>query len=366
MRVITFSLCLIGGISRVISTSPATAPRCTATTPLSPMSLPTRRELPPARTAKIVCVGDIHGQWNEDDERALHALHPDLVLFVGDYGDEDVRVTKRISEFATSTDFSVATVFGNHDAFFTASHGGRRRAPYDKSKMCRVTEQMEMLRPFDVSYRSVGFEELRISICGGRAFSVGGPNWKHSEFYRKYVGIENMKHSVRKMKEAVQSSQYPTVVFLSHSGPVGLGSKSSDPCGKDWGDFPGGDYGDEDLRAAIEVARDEGLRVPLAVFGHMHKQLNGNKGKRTMVTAEPDGDSGGETVMVNAAVVPRHRIGPHSNSSLHHFQIVQIGDKGCVESVTESWVTPSGEIAESDIIFEVSPLPMSVRDPSFV
>lgn len=326
------------------------------------MSFSHERAQLPATIARIVCVGDIHGQWNENDESALRALNPDLVLFVGDYGDEDVRVTRRISDFAASTNFGVATVFGNHDAFFTASYGGRKRAPYNQSEECRVTEQMKMLRPFDVSYRSVDFDEVRISICGGRAFSVGGPNWKYSEFYRKFVGIEGMKHSARKMREAVQSCQYPTVIFLSHSGPIGLGSKPSDPCGKDWGDYPGGDYGDEDLRAAIEQAREEGFRVPLTVFGHMHKRLLGNRGERTMVTTEPDGDSGGDTIMVNAAVVPRHRIGPHSNGSLHHFQIVQVGDGGSVESVTETWVRPSGEIAESNTIFKAHTLAISVPD----
>lgn len=363
MRAVAFSLCLIGGISRIVTASTA-APRCSTTTPLFPMSSPHERSHLPATFATIVCVGDIHGQWNEDDERALRALSPDLVLFVGDYGDEDVRVTRRISNFAASTKFGVATVFGNHDAFFTASHGGRKRAPYDQHKECRVTEQMELLRPFDVSYRCVDFDDVRISICGGRAFSVGGPNWKHSEFYRKYVGIEGMKHSARKMREAVQSCQYPTVIFLSHSGPLGLGSKPSDPCGKDWGDYPGGDYGDEDLREAIEEAREEGFRVPLTVFGHMHKQLIGNRGERTMVTTEPDGRSGGHTVMVNAAVVPRHKVGPLSNSSLHHFQIVHVDDGGSVESVTETWVMPHGEIVESNTIFEANAVGTSVRDSS--
>eukprot|EP00177_Eucheuma_denticulatum_P002942 GFKZ01005288.1.p1 GENE.GFKZ01005288.1~~GFKZ01005288.1.p1 ORF type:complete len:366 (+),score=36.65 GFKZ01005288.1:107-1099(+) len=322
---------------------------------LSPSSTP-----PTSRPAKIVCIGDIHGEWTEADESALLSLNPDLALFVGDYGDEDVEVTRRISNFAAAAHFGVATVFGNHDAFFTASENARRRAPYDKRHECRVTEQMRLLKPHDVSYRSVAFESVGLSVCGGRAFSVGGPNWKHKEFYRHFVGIQDELDSTRKMEHAVQASLFPTVVFLSHNGPTGLGSDPSAPCGKDWGDFPGGDYGDADLRAAIEKARLEGMRVPLTVFGHMHKQLMKNRGERTMVMTEPDGESGGVTVMVNAAVVPRHKVGHSSMQTLHHFQVVSLGEAGAVENVTETWVTARGQVAESYTVFDARPLSMSL------
>ena len=37
---------------------------------------------------KIAIVGDVHDQWDENDRDALHALNVDLVLFVGDFGNE--------------------------------------------------------------------------------------------------------------------------------------------------------------------------------------------------------------------------------------------------------------------------------------
>lgn len=363
MRIMAFSLFIIGSLGRFVprkDMQPSVV--CARPNALITMSMAPKRTELPAKISRIVCIGDIHGQWDERDEKALLKLDPDLALFVGDYGDEDVRVTKRISDFAATSNFGVATVFGNHDAFFTANPTGRRRAPYDKGRFCRVTEQMEMLAPYDVSYKSFGFDGMRLSVCGGRAFSHGGPNWKHKDFFRRFVGIRGIKHSASKMKEAVESSRYGTVVFLSHSGPIGLGEKPNDPCGKDWGEFPGGDYGDPDLRDAIEKAREDGLRVPLTVFGHMHKQLMGNKGHRLMVKTEPDGRSGGETVMLNAAVVPRHKVGPKSNESLHHFQVVQIGESGCVDSVSETWVTPSGEIAQNEVIYEATALPLTLTD----
>ena len=40
----------------------------------------------------IACVGDVHGLWNRESEEALSWLQPDLSLFVGDFGEEDVEL----------------------------------------------------------------------------------------------------------------------------------------------------------------------------------------------------------------------------------------------------------------------------------
>lgn len=277
-----------------------------------------------------------------------------------------MRVTRRIADFASAVNFNVATVFGNHDAFYTASALGRKNAPYDKNSSCRVTEQMEMLAPFDVSYRSAAFDDLSLCVCGGRSFSWGGPHWKHREFYRKYIGIHGMTHSTSKMVEAVTSSKFKTVMFLSHSGPTGLGDEQDDPCGRDWGSRRGGDYGDQDLRYAIETARKEGLRVPLTVFGHMHKRLYDDSGDRTMLKTEPDGTSGGQTVMLNAAVCPRQKTSAKTDAMLSHFQIVQLGENGYVLSVEEAWVTPAGDIEESTPLFDASQQAIPIRESAVV
>lgn len=343
--------------------------KCTATPirPAETISLPMETEHIP-RLKKIACVGDIHGMWNEHDEAALRAFQPDLALFVGDYGDENVAVTQRVADFANSVDFGVSTVFGNHDAFYTVSSRKQSYAPYDVKTTCRVSDQIRMLDAFDVSYRSVAFDSIAMSVCGGRSFSHGGPNWKYKQFFRNFVGVSSMADSTAKLNDAVMRSQFDTLVFLSHSGPVGLGDGPEDPCGKDWGDHPGGDYGDVDLRAAIENARSRGMRVPLTVFGHMHKKLQGDRGNRIMVKTEPDGCSGGQTVMLNAAVVPRHKRGPLPNTSLHHFQIVYVHPGGDVDSIEESWLSPEGKVIQSSVIFKskltagyqsISPVPMA-------
>ncbi|NEP43066.1 MAG: TIGR04168 family protein, partial [Okeania sp. SIO2H7] len=41
---------------------------------------------------KIAIVGDVHDRWEPEDELALKHLGVDLVLFVGDFGNEAVEL----------------------------------------------------------------------------------------------------------------------------------------------------------------------------------------------------------------------------------------------------------------------------------
>lgn len=49
------------------------------------------------KTLKIAVVGDIHDQWEVEDGNALKHLGVDLVLFVGDFGNESVEVVRAIA-----------------------------------------------------------------------------------------------------------------------------------------------------------------------------------------------------------------------------------------------------------------------------
>ena len=50
-----------------------------------------------ARPITVAVVGDIHDQWSEADGHALKALAVDLVLFVGDIGNEAVGLVRQIA-----------------------------------------------------------------------------------------------------------------------------------------------------------------------------------------------------------------------------------------------------------------------------
>jgi uncharacterized protein (TIGR04168 family) len=95
----------------------------------------------------------------------------------------------------------------------------------------------------------------------------------------------------------------------------------------------GGDYGDPDLRGAIQEAQQQGIPIPLVVFGHMHRQLRGNLGQRQMWQRDETG-----TVYFNAAVVPRIRT--VAGESWHHFGLVELGTQG-VQSLAQVWVHPA-------------------------
>ena len=72
---------------------------------------------------KIAVVGDVHDRWEAEDELALKHLGVDLVLFVGDFGNESVEVVRQVA----SLDIPKAVILGNHDAWYTASVWGQKK-----------------------------------------------------------------------------------------------------------------------------------------------------------------------------------------------------------------------------------------------
>ncbi len=77
------------------------------------------------KSIKIAVVGDVHDSWDADDAVALKHLDVDLVLFVGDFGNESVEVVRAIADI----DLPKAAIFGNHDAWYSASDWGKSSAP---------------------------------------------------------------------------------------------------------------------------------------------------------------------------------------------------------------------------------------------
>ena len=77
------------------------------------------------KAIKIAVVGDVHDRWEPEDERALKYLGVDLVLFVGDFGNEAVELVRAIA----ALDLPKAAILGNHDAWYTATNWGRKQRP---------------------------------------------------------------------------------------------------------------------------------------------------------------------------------------------------------------------------------------------
>lgn len=62
---------------------------------------------------RLAVVGDVHGQWcSVRDAAALEVLQPDVTLFVGDIGNENVALVTDIASLPRRK----AVIMGNHDA----------------------------------------------------------------------------------------------------------------------------------------------------------------------------------------------------------------------------------------------------------
>ncbi|MBW4593570.1 MAG: TIGR04168 family protein [Brasilonema angustatum HA4187-MV1] len=293
-----------------------------------------------SKNLKIAVVGDVHDQWEEEDGIALKHLGIDLVLFVGDFGNESVEVVRAIA----CLDIPKAAVMGNHDAWYTATEWGRKKCPYDRTKEDWVQQQLDLLGESQIGYGKLDFPDLNLTVVGGRPFSWGGSEWKYSDFYQQWYGVTSFEESTTRIVSAVKSAAYQTIIFIGHNGPTGLGDRPEDPCGKDWHPI-GGDFGDPDLAEAISQTITTGKIIPLVTFGHMHHSLRHTKKEpRKRIFRSPEG-----IVYLNAASVPR--IVEHGSHKQRNFSIVLLED-GVVSQVSLVWVGKDLSIISEEILYK--------------
>lgn len=288
---------------------------------------------------RIAVVGDIHDQWEAEDGIALQHLGVDLVLFVGDFGNEAVEVVQAIA----ALDIPKAAVFGNHDAWYSASEWGRKKCPYNREKEDWVQEQMDLLGEVHVGYGKLDFPSLNLTVVGSRPFSWGGEVWKNAEFYQERFGVKSFEESIARIVTAANSAASETVIFLGHNGPLGLGDCPEDPCGKDWQPL-GGDYGDPDFASAIAQTHAAGKKIPLVTFGHMHHNLRHTKKQLRSPIYATEG-----TVYLNAASVPR--IVQHGSDRLRNFSLVSL-QAGNVAQVCLVWIGKDFTVGSEQILYQ--------------
>ncbi|XP_031272571.1 uncharacterized protein LOC116131070 isoform X1 [Pistacia vera] len=307
---------------------------------------------------RIAVVGDIHDLWNlEEDTKALQFLKPDLVLFTGDFGNENVDLVQSVADL----EFPKAVILGNHDSWRTQDFSGKKKN--------RVQLQLECLGEEHVAYRSLDFPMLKLSVVGGRPFSHGTERMFRKRLLSSRYGVEDIDGSAKRIyKAALGVPGDHLVIFLAHNGPTGLGSEGNDICGKDW-EVGGGDYGDPDLAQAIALLKETTkFCIPLVVFGHMHKQL-GDGGLRKMIAFGTD-----NTIYLNGAIVPRVKrlidnqgtvntsimnnetslATADSRGTTRAFTLVEIVD-GRVDKIAETWVAVVGDMTtlqEEHILFK--------------
>lgn len=272
--------------------------------------------------ATLTVVGDVHRWWRGADAVWLERSSPDLTLFVGDLGDEDVEITRAVAALPVPK----AVLLGNHDAW--QSFGRRTATP-------KLREILAVLGDDHLAYGVREVPSAGVSVVGARPFSWGGQSLRSPELYDEIYGIHTMRQSAAAIVDAARNAQHRDLVILAHNGPLGLGSDTTDIFGKDFGK-PGGDWGDRDLALAIQRIEGFGLRVRAVIAGHMHHRCVHPRGAlRTRFVRR------GDTLFLNAAHVPRVEKDA-DGEEVGYFLRTRWRAGQCV-SVEEVWVDVHGD-----------------------
>lgn len=295
---------------------------------------------------RIAIVGDVHDQWECADHDALHSLNVDLVLFVGDFGNESVEIVRQVAQL----DLPKAVILGNHDAWYSSTQTGRENAPYDRTVEDRLQIQLDLLGPTHVGYGKLEFPQWNLTVVGGRPFTSGGENWIHRRFYRDRYGIHNLTESSDRIISTLQAAEGQHIILMGHNGPAGLGSKPDDLCGKDWNPIGDafGDHGDPDLQSAIVQSKALGLSLSLVTFGHMHHRLRHLTAQRKRFLETPIAPH------LNAACVPRIIHSNKTKTTNRCFTIVTLED-GKLQDATIVWLNDFHHIIYQDPLLIKSP-----------
>jgi uncharacterized protein (TIGR04168 family) len=277
-------------------------------------------------TIRIGVVGDVHLHWDDRDAELIDCEGYDLVAFVGDlagYRKDALGVARSIARLKTPA----LVIPGNHDAaslpHLAAETLERRRLArlLGRSQSRRVERLRDALAPVTLTgYRlhRIARDGLSLSIIAARPHSQGGTFFAFSRHIERTFGVRSLDDSAARLMELVDGSEDRAIVFLAHNGPTGLGTRRSDIWGCDFRPEQG-DWGDPDLRHAIEHARAKGKRVLAVLAGHMHHRVKGG-GERAEQLMR-DG-----TLYLNAARVPRIERDGTRRNRLHY----------CLESDGES------------------------------
>ncbi|KAK8581997.1 hypothetical protein V6N13_144985 [Hibiscus sabdariffa] len=279
---------------------------------------------------RIAVVGDVHDDWDlEEDTKALQFLKPDLVLFTGDFGNENVELVQTVS----ALNFPKAVILGNHDSWITQQFSSKEKD--------RVQLQLECLGQEHVGYKRLDFPSLKLSVVGGWPFSWGGQQIFRKRLLSARYGIQDIAQRIH--EATLGTPEDHLVILLAHNGPTGLGSELNDICGKDWV-LEGGDNGDPDLAQAISHLKETTtVSIPLVVFGHMHKELAYGNGLRKMIVAGTD-----DIIYLNGAIVTGVRPAnetllqsSNSDGTNRAFTLVEISNAQ-VDKISERWVSVIG------------------------
>jgi uncharacterized protein (TIGR04168 family) len=263
---------------------------------------------------KLAVIGDVHHAWNEVDTAYFNASDHAAVLFVGDIYNYSLQRGLRAAAELAALEKPALLIPGNHDAAHPAQLAAEitRRASLIRLTSYGHSERVRELRGVVGGVQVGGYSVHRVQdgldVIVARPHSMGGSTISFAPHLESAYGVRTLEDSIRRLKQCVDESDASQVVFLAHNGPTGLGERRDDLWGIDFRREEG-DFGDQDLRIAIDYARERGKHVLAVVAGHMHHRLRGGGHRRWY--ARQDG-----ILYINAARVPR--IFEDRNGLFHH------------------------------------------------
>ncbi|MBW2523170.1 MAG: metallophosphoesterase [Deltaproteobacteria bacterium] len=285
---------------------------------------------------RIGIVGDVHMDWGAHDERWFSECGYDLLLVVGDLASR-LRDGRRVARSLARLPLPVLVIAGNHDGVrlpllaAEAFHRDRLSDRLCSAMTGRVAQLERALEPVPLGGYSVHRFELDggpLAVIAARPHSMGGRRLSFRRYLAQRYGVTSLSESAAHLRMLVDTVGDEPLIFLSHNGPTGLGARPHDIWGCDfrpaWGDF-----GDPDLREAVDYALAQRKRVVAVVAGHMHHAVRGGGVRCWHV--ERDG-----VRYVNAARVPR--IIGRGRGSRHHHLLLTGDDE--VAAVREVWTRP--------------------------
>lgn len=283
---------------------------------------------------KLAVVGDIHGFWDSRDTAFFNDSDYDGVLFVGDFArwTNDLPVARMLARLTRPA----WAIPGNHDAVsapqLLAEIKNRRLV---RTLTClgmrrRVRKLAEALAPVRLNGFSLDALDDGLGLLTARPHAMGPDRFYYRGYLKRHFGIADFAASGQRLKALVEEAPQ-RLIILAHNGPSGLGDAVDAPFGSDFNpDY--GDFGDPDLRAAIDHAHDTGRQVLAVVAGHMHHRNHKTGAVRSTWARE------GGTLHINAARVPRMK---RDGSRRHHIALHVAGAAVSAENV---FVSNDGEI----------------------
>lgn len=288
---------------------------------------------------RLAVIGDIHGFWDARDTAFFNDSDYDALLFVGDL--PHLTGGLGIARELAHLDKPAWLIPGNHDGVTapqllaelkgwralrrSTAHGMARRV----RRLARAMEPVR-LRGFTLETLDDG-----LGLLVARPHAMGPDKFYYGSYIKRRFGVRDFEDSAETLKSLVAAAPQRLLV-LAHNGPAGLGDTPDAPWGCDFStEF--GDFGDPDLRAAIDHAHETGRRVEAVVAGHMHHRSKNGSERHT--AAQANG-----TLYINAACVSRHR----KQASRRHHVCLQIDDNACrAETV---WVDADGHERERTLL----------------